>query len=296
VYALLPATGLGLANGAGLPDLCALRVHTAGVRGDWQRLQITGSVVVVLANLSTDPVNPPFQVSVFEDRNGNARFDPAIDGLLGAIAVPSLPALSTNAVACAVSGSVRFRGNLVYAAVDSDDAVAESNEANNVTRSGLACAAQIPPAPLAPSLLWAWTNAATLPAALNVIMTPAVVDLEGNGVPDVVLGSTESVGSGYVEAGCLRALHGGTGLELWTVTNAAYRVNAVASVAAGDLDHDGRPEIVAGDESGSRLLVFEHDGAFKWRSPCSKPSTWARPPWPTWTRTARRKSSSGGRC
>lgn len=44
------------------------------------------------------------------------------------------------------------------------------------------------------------------------------------------------------------------------------RWRATAPIAAGDIDVDGRPEIVALAESGMHLLAFEHDGSFKWRS------------------------------
>ena len=46
----------------------------------------------------------------------------------------------------------------------------------------------------------------------------------------------------------------------------AYRINAVASLAVGDIDGDGLPEIVAVATSGDKLIAFEHDGTFKWRS------------------------------
>ncbi len=42
-----------------------------------------------------------------------------------------------------------------------------------------------------------------------------------------------------------------------------YEVNPGLELAAGDIDLDGLPEIVAFHESG-RLMVVDHDGAFKW--------------------------------
>jgi hypothetical protein len=132
-------------------------------------------------------------------------------------------------------------------------------------------------AAVAPVVEWAWTSSLIQPTALNVMMTPSVIDLDGDGTPDVVFGSTSSTGGGYVEVGVLRALNGATGNELFTVTDPAYQINTTSSVATGDIDGDGRPEIVACDSSGARLIVFEHDGTFKWRSPNLEAVNWGAP-------------------
>jgi hypothetical protein len=66
--------------------------------------------------------------------------------------------------------------------------------------------------------------------------------------------------------GYIRAISGANGSELWTVTNSAYEVRGASGVAVGDIDNDGKPEILATGESGDALIAFEHDGTFKWRS------------------------------
>jgi hypothetical protein len=109
------------------------------------------------------------------------------------------------------------------------------------------------------------------------MMTPSVIDLNDDGVPEVVFGSTASTGGGLVEVGVLRALDGATGSELFTVTDPAYAISTTASVATGDIDGDGLPEIIASDSSGVRLIAFEHDGTFKWRSPNLEFVYWGAP-------------------
>jgi len=54
--------------------------------------------------------------------------------------------------------------------------------------------------------------------------------------------------------------------QLWAVTDPQHQLYSSTSIAIGDIDLDGRPEIVAVHEDG-RLIAFEHDGAFKWKSP-----------------------------
>ena len=43
-----------------------------------------------------------------------------------------------------------------------------------------------------PTLEWSWTSSAIEPNALNVMGTPSVIDLNEDGVPDVVFSSTAS--------------------------------------------------------------------------------------------------------
>jgi hypothetical protein len=133
------------------------------------------------------------------------------------------------------------------------------------------------PVQAAPTLEWSWTASAVLPTSLNVMSTPSVMDLTGDGTPEVVFGSTSSTGGGLVEVGVLRALDGRTGTELFTVTDPSYQINTTSSVATGDIDGDGRPEIIATDSSGTRLIAFEADGTFKWRSPILEAVYWGAP-------------------
>ncbi|MCU0962920.1 MAG: PKD domain-containing protein, partial [Pirellulaceae bacterium] len=125
--------------------------------------------------------------------------------------------------------------------------------------------------PLNPVLEWSWTTSSVLPDSLNVMMTPAVIDLNRDSVPDVVFGSMATSGGSDVQAGVLRALNGRDGSELFTVTDDAWWINATTNIAVGDIDGDGQPEILAADVTAARLIAFEHDGAPKWRSEYIEP-------------------------
>lgn len=133
------------------------------------------------------------------------------------------------------------------------------------------------PLGLHPVLKWAWTASATQPDALNVMSTPAVIDLNMDGISDIVFGATDSRGGGYVEVGFLRALSGADGSELFTIEDPSQWVNTASSVAAGDIDGDGLPEILACASTSTQLMAFENDGTFKWVSPVLEPINWGAP-------------------
>ncbi|PTL78327.1 FG-GAP-like repeat-containing protein [Vitiosangium sp. GDMCC 1.1324] len=125
-----------------------------------------------------------------------------------------------------------------------------------------------------PELQWEWTGSPVLPTHKQVMMQPVVVDVNRDGIPDIVFSSFDgdfyntAYQNGYDgnSNGVLRAISGNDGHELWTVENPSYRVKPAASIAAGDIDGDGAVEICAIPENGRGIICFENDGAFKFRS------------------------------
>ncbi|WNG16631.1 FG-GAP-like repeat-containing protein [Cystobacter fuscus] len=121
-----------------------------------------------------------------------------------------------------------------------------------------------PPGVLEPELKWAWTGSAVMPEHHQVMMTPVVVDVNADGVSDIVFSTF--AGGTYQTDGVLRAVSGEDGHDLWAVTDPAARVKPAASLAAGDLDEDGLVEICAIPQDGRGIICFENDGTFKFRS------------------------------
>src|SRR5262249_26964508 len=155
---------------------------------DPQTLAASGAVKATIANDGTGSASVPFTVAIFEDRNANAAYDADTDTLLGSATQPGLAAGASAAVTASVSGTVAFAGDFLYAFVDSEGVVAESNEGNNVRDSRPPSGSQVPPGPVFGTVGWSWTPP-TLPLSMNVGGTPAVVDLNADGIPDIVFAS-----------------------------------------------------------------------------------------------------------
>lgn len=129
------------------------------------------------------------------------------------------------------------------------------------------CEYRPPVGPLAPQLEWSWTGSTIKPTFDQVINMPVVVDLDDDDTPDVMVVTSANFNDNG--AAYLRALDGATGAEKWDQFSDAYldanRVQPRATPAAGDIDGDGAPEIVAA-KMGGGLIAFESNGDVKWTS------------------------------
>jgi len=131
-----------------------------------------------------------------------------------------------------------------------------------------------------PTLMWAWTGSVDHPDFKHVAVTPAVIDINGDGASDVLVSAFDYTPGWPDRGGILCALSGvgdceGGPEELWCTSPDDPRVSFAAPVAVGDLDGDGELTIVAPasrlgprgnvygidgyDSSGSRLPLFGTD-------------------------------------
>ena len=119
-----------------------------------------------------------------------------------------------------------------------------------------------------PALQWAWTGSSILPEFNQVMMTPAVADVNGDGTPDIIFSSFRDIPNDDFDwrEGVLRAISGNDGHDLWAVTDPAYRIKAAASITVGDIDNDGKVEICGIPMDGRGIICYENDGTFKFRT------------------------------
>ncbi len=250
-------------EGQGSPDLTVESISTTSLTTNTQTLVVGGSIQPVIRNLGGG-ASAAFTVQVFEDRNANQVYDAGTDVNLGSAAVPSLSAGASASPAIPVSGTLLFAGNILYVRADSANVVTESNEGNNTRHTGQAYTFQFSGG-LNPVVLWDRASFTLAPTSRRVTNPIAVGDLDGDGFPEVVI--TTFVTS-ITADGTLRVLDGRDGSEKMTIVDPALALRPTAGIALGDIDLDGRAEIVTMDES-CQVIVFEHDGTLKWRGAVS---------------------------
>ena len=154
---------------------------------------------------------------------------------------------------------------------------ATTGTANLATDGSLTYTPTPPPAnSTEPLLKFAYRDVNTTIIATTT--QPLVVDLDKDSVAEIVF---RSQGGGFIR-GNLTAVHGNDGSVAFSVnafqntTTPQIILSTRTELAAGDIDGDGFPEIIAVDGfDGSnpatdiferQLIAFEHDGTYKWTS------------------------------
>ncbi len=133
--------------------------------------------------------------------------------------------------------------------------------------------------PIRPQLEWSWdgSESATAPGGANfgqVSVTPTSADLDGDGFMEIIFVASASPDGGCCWPGYLVVLDGRTGDEVAIIDDPALQLDGPSSLAVGDIDDDGLPEIIATGVSIRELIAFEHDLSVKWRSEAITGTIW----------------------
>jgi len=112
---------------------------------------------------------------------------------------------------------------------------------------------------------WTHLAPADAPANVHVSSIPLVADLDADCVPEVIFNTYIS---GTINAqGVVRAVHGDTGAQLWSVTDPAYASDSTSNPAVGDIDLDGLPEVLyQGTGNTKTVVAIDNDGTPLWIS------------------------------
>jgi hypothetical protein len=120
---------------------------------------------------------------------------------------------------------------------------------------------------------WRVDEATAEPNCIHAITVPAIVDIDGDTIPEVVASfSCSGITSGDWRVAVLRAYRGTDGSHLWSATANDLRLWGRASIAAADLDGEPGAEIVGVQSSVDgvtptyRLIAFNGDGTLLWLS------------------------------
>ena len=228
-------------------ELVLSDLDTNGLSYDGQALHVDGIVTAVVVNEGTNSINVPIQAVFFQDLDFNGLFDRTIDAVLGSTFIdgPLAPGQNVN-VEATIIGTVRFVDDVIFGVVDAANVVREANERNNYARHE--CIFVPEQGTFAPVVEWSHSDGD------DVTTTPLVADLTGDSLPEVIY---------HLDRAGLRVISGVDGSEVWA--NTTYSLREYSHMAVGDIDSDGRPEIIAVDTS-DLLVAYEHDGTVKWRS------------------------------
>lgn len=239
------------------PDLVPVKIDLTDTTTDPQTLAISGTARVTLQNKGDDKITQPFDVLIFEDKDGDAGYTAGVDNLIStATNTMTLWPEGANIVDVPLAGTVKFLHAPLYALIDSSDSILEQSETNNLLVSCKNCENK-PANPIQPVVKWQRTDIkGTMP-----IVTP-LTDTNGDGKAD----DKDVPALVFQYGGGLYAWRGDTGATIWHYDDTATNPALSGLLAAGDFDRDGFPELVTSrNRNGAGSLVkIDHNANLIW--------------------------------
>ena len=136
-------------------DLEPVKIDTTGTIVNRQTLHLQGTLKVDIRNNSIYDAKQSYTIYFFEDHNNNSMYDKDMDRLFGTIAIPAgHKSQSIISAELILNTTVLFADNLIYAFVDAENEIDETNESNNVINNMTGIIFQPPVGSFDPVLKW----------------------------------------------------------------------------------------------------------------------------------------------
>ena len=255
-------------NDKKLANLVIDFVDPKAVNTDQQSLEVSGSINVTVSNIGKADVPAGISLIAFKDNNLNGLFDAGIDTVLGQIIINQpLKINQTNIFTVPVSGKLEFKDAPIYAFIDSENKVEESDKKNNISSTALA--AKLKPKIGELEAVLEWTTG-PLNVASGVLVIPTR-DTNGDGVidntdvPSIIFLSHRGQSNDYDAT--LHIIDGRDKSELLKVYRPNNQILAGRSgIAAADIDKDGQVEVLIPTIFGQLVAINASNGDVKWIS------------------------------
>jgi|GEM_PF-970129 len=248
------------------PDISATFINLSNASLDHQSLTASGTVEVKFENNSSHDISGDFNIIIFADLDENGVFDINTDSQLASQVVSGLLARQSQTLHIAISGQILSTIKPLYVLVDSANVINEYDETNNITSSTTECVLNPRASFDTMSLEWRWSSSTIKSDFVHSDASPAVVDLDLDGTPEVIFISR--VNNTNDPHGILRVANGEDGSEWLGFSNSTqtYRLDSRSAITVGNINNDAYPEIIVVAEDSQHLLAFDYQGNWLWTS------------------------------
>ncbi|MDG5816200.1 choice-of-anchor Q domain-containing protein [Chitinispirillales bacterium ANBcel5] len=225
-----------------LPDLVPYHISAADVTVNAIDLRSRGWVRVAFKNDSDVPVDQSFKVVLFEDMDGDYRYNRFVDRYIGRIVVDGLEPNQSRLYQIDIDSNLTYPNRVLFAFLDEYDQIEEFDKSNNIIYTGTTCEGYSQPVYTEDDVFDRETIEANLPQFRDTTLFAYLRDTDGDGFID----SNDSLAVVYTSDFKLHAVMAYTNEPLF---NPFYvDMSSVTNLRVDDFTGTGVPEILIGSK------------------------------------------------
>ncbi|MCV6637765.1 carboxypeptidase regulatory-like domain-containing protein [Candidatus Albibeggiatoa sp. nov. NOAA] len=255
-----------------LPDLEAVPIDMRVIQPDWHTLDIHGALSIPVKNTSNTTITQPVDLLAFYDVNLNRQYDTEVDVLYGQTTFKDpLKANTITPVILPVHGQLPYKDAPIYVWLDSEQAIVERNEGNNILTSAKVCNVQIEKDTFELKERWKIDSYYHRYRVMPVV--GPLQDTNGDGSID----QYDKPAIIAHERAITESEYGGISAHIVNEDNTTQKLFQVYSYrtvtpALGDIDADGVPEIITISHDGMKVVALNNKGEKIWETETGKPN------------------------